>query len=70
MPCTSWFVHWAAFLDDVCLLLLNSFVFLEFSHHQIGLDIDRFKDISDDLDFSQKLLREQSVFVLPGQVDI
>lgn len=33
----------------------------------VGLDLNVFKDIKDDMDFTQKLLNEESVFVLPGQ---
>jgi tyrosine aminotransferase len=34
----------------------------------VGIDVEKFEDIGSDLEFSQKLLREQSVFVLPGQI--
>lgn len=33
----------------------------------IGIDPTAFKDIADDLEFTQKLLTEESVFMLPGQ---
>jgi len=33
----------------------------------IGLDIPTFRDISSDIDFSEKLVAEESVLILPGQ---
>ncbi|KAI8064583.1 tyrosine aminotransferase [Gongronella butleri] len=33
----------------------------------VGIDIDQFKDIKDDVEFSQKLLAEESVLCLPGE---
>lgn len=33
----------------------------------IGIDPSRFRDIGDDVEFTQKLLTEESVFLLPGQ---
>lgn len=33
----------------------------------VGIDIEKFKDIADDFDFTQKLVSEQSVFALPAQ---
>jgi tyrosine aminotransferase len=33
----------------------------------IGIDIERFEGIENDSEFSQKLLDEEHVFVLPGQ---
>jgi tyrosine aminotransferase len=36
----------------------------------IGIDLDKFKDISSDLEFAQKLMREQSVFCFPATVMI
>eukprot|EP00128_Syssomonas_multiformis_P010920 Colp12_sorted_trinity150504_noHs@9751 len=33
----------------------------------VGIDIDYFKDIKDDMDFTQRLVTEQSVFCLPGK---
>lgn len=36
----------------------------------VGIDVSKFKDIEDDLDFTAKLLMEKSVFVLPGQVSM
>jgi len=33
----------------------------------VGIDITQFNGIKDDVDFSQKLLQEESVFVLPAQ---
>lgn len=33
----------------------------------VGVDTERLGDISDDMDFCQKLLDEEAVFVLPGQ---
>jgi tyrosine aminotransferase len=34
----------------------------------VGIDPAKFKDIKNDVDFTQKLLREQSVFCLPAIV--
>ena len=34
----------------------------------VGIEVSKFRDIEDDLDFTAKLLAEKSVFVLPGQV--
>jgi tyrosine aminotransferase len=34
----------------------------------VGVDVDQMKDISNDSEFCQKLLQEQSVFCLPGAV--
>ena len=34
----------------------------------VGIEVSKFKDIADDLEFTAKLLAEKSVFVLPGQV--
>lgn len=34
----------------------------------VGIDPAKFKDIKNDVDFTQKLLREQSVFCLPAAV--
>ncbi|CDH59843.1 tyrosine aminotransferase [Lichtheimia corymbifera JMRC:FSU:9682] len=33
----------------------------------VGIDMDKFKDISSDVEFSQKLVAEENVLVLPGQ---
>ena len=35
---------------------------------QVGIDVNKLDNIIDDVDFSQRLLQEQSVVVLPGQV--
>ena len=35
---------------------------------QVRIDLAAFRDIADDMAFSEKLVQEQSVFVLPGQV--
>eukprot|EP01113_Clastostelium_recurvatum_P021862 TRINITY_DN2595_c0_g2_i2.p1 TRINITY_DN2595_c0_g2~~TRINITY_DN2595_c0_g2_i2.p1 ORF type:complete len:466 (+),score=92.19 TRINITY_DN2595_c0_g2_i2:148-1398(+) len=37
-------------------------------YQMIGIQLDKFKEIHDDVDFMRKLLAEESVFVLPGQV--
>ena len=37
---------------------------------QVGVDISRLDGIIDDLDFTEKLIAEQSVFCLPGKVDL
>eukprot|EP01132_Coremiostelium_polycephalum_P007741 gene7741-9521_t len=37
-------------------------------YQMIGIDIKKFKDIKDDVEFMGKLLEEESVFVLPGTV--
>ena len=34
----------------------------------VGIEVSKFRDIEDDLDFVKKLLAEKSVFVLPGEV--
>ena len=34
----------------------------------VEIDTDKFVDIKDDVQFTEKLLSEQSVFVLPGKV--
>ncbi len=36
----------------------------------VGIDIDRFPEFNDDIDFTKQLVIEQSVFCLPGQVII
>lgn len=33
----------------------------------VGIDMNKFKDISSDVEFSQKLVAEENVLVLPGQ---
>lgn len=33
----------------------------------VGIDVDKFRDIQNDVEFTEKLLAEQSVFVLPGK---
>jgi len=35
---------------------------------QVGIDIPKLDGILDDLDFTEKLISEQSVFCLPGKV--
>lgn len=45
-----------------CLLL--------FSFFKVGIDITKLVGIIDDLDFTEKLISEQSVFCLPGKVKI
>lgn len=47
-----------------CLL---SFFFC-FSFFKVGIDIAKLDGIIDDLDFTEKLISEQSVFCLPGKV--
>lgn len=37
---------------------------------QVGIDICKLDGIVDDLDFTEKLISEQSVFCLPGKVNI
>ena len=34
----------------------------------VGIEVSKFKDIADDLEFTAKLLAEKSVNVVPGQV--
>ena len=34
----------------------------------IGIDIDRYPDYKDDIEFTKQLVVEESVFCLPGQV--
>lgn len=36
---------------------------------QVGIDISKLDGILDDLDFTEKLISEQSVFCLPGKVN-
>lgn len=36
---------------------------------KVGIDISKLDGIVDDLDFTEKLISEQSVFCLPGKVD-
>lgn len=36
---------------------------------QVGIDIPKLDGILDDLDFTEKLISEQSVFCLPGKVN-
>jgi aspartate/methionine/tyrosine aminotransferase len=35
---------------------------------KVGVNVSEFKDISDDVDFTQKLVAEENVLCLPGQV--
>lgn len=35
---------------------------------QVGINIDEFPGIQDDMDFTQTMIAEQSVFCLPGKV--
>ena len=35
---------------------------------QIGLDIDKYPSFDCDLDMAEQMVKEQSVFVLPGKV--
>lgn len=35
---------------------------------KVGIEIDKFKDIPNDVEFARKLLQEQVVFVLPGKI--
>jgi len=37
-------------------------------YQMVEIDIKRFSDITDDMDFMRKLLAEESVFVLPGSI--
>ena len=37
---------------------------------QVGIDIPKLDGILDDLDFTEKLISEQSVFCLPGKVNV
>ena len=46
--------------------LLN--FFFCFSFFKVGIDISKLDGIIDDLDFTEKLISEQSVFCLPGKV--
>lgn len=39
-----------------------------FSSFKVGIDIAKLDGIVDDLDFTEKLISEQSVFCLPGKV--
>lgn len=36
---------------------------------QVGIDVPKLDGILDDLDFTEKLISEQSVFCLPGKVN-
>ena len=53
-------------LEDVCYAK-NTF-FFSFSFFKVGIDIAKLDGIIDDLDFTEKLISEQSVFCLPGKV--
>lgn len=37
-------------------------------YFKVGIDISKLDGIVDDLDFTEKLISEQSVFCLPGKV--
>jgi tyrosine aminotransferase len=37
---------------------------------QIGIEINHFPGIKDDVDFTEKMVKEQSVFCLPAKVKI
>jgi tyrosine aminotransferase len=34
----------------------------------MGIEVEKFKDIKDDVEFTQKLLAEEYVLVLPGTI--
>lgn len=39
-----------------------------FSDVQMGIEVEKFEDIKDDVDFTQKLLAEECILVLPGTI--
>lgn len=43
-------------------------MYINYLFLQVGIDISRLDGIIDDLDFTEKLIAEQSVFCLPGKV--
>lgn len=57
------FVTISSFLTQITIIKYNTFLFL-----QVGVDISKLDAITDDLDFTEKLIAEESVFCLPGKV--
>ena len=57
---------WLVFLTHI----LHAYVKLKdlFFFFKVGIDISKLDGIVDDLDFTEKLISEQSVFCLPGKV--
>lgn len=49
-------------------LIMNFNIIFLFS--KVGIDISKLNGIVDDLDFTEKLISEQSVFCLPGKVTV
>ena len=49
------------------ILTFNHIVYTYF-YMQVGINISGLSDIKDDLDFTEKLVAEESVFCLPGKV--
>ena len=62
---SSVFSSWYLNLNQKRLL---NFFFCCFSFFKVGIDIAKLDGIIDDLDFTEKLISEQSVFCLPGKV--
>ena len=63
------------FISDVThdKLQVNSiydimFIWIHHSILKVGIDLEKFPEFSNDLEFVERLVTEQSVFCLPGKV--
>ena len=68
-------MQYLSFLSRSSLLSFLSLPLLHFTFYsnsnqyaQVEVEVKAFSDITDDVDFMRKLLAEESVFVLPGNV--